>query len=207
VALVFGEHTINIATECVIFIYVCLTTPSFLLSNRLLDILADRKAKKGLSGHVLINGRRQPHNFKCASAYVVQVSSVCIKCREYGQIVSILHHTVLLYIQDDIVVGTLSVKENLMFSAALRLPKSYSWLERKEKVDKVIDELGLRKVAKSRVCLLLYYQVMHYFAHTQKHSHMYVHTCLHNTQTVCLHTVGIMYSTGWHRSFKRYFWW
>ena len=43
--------------------------------NRLLDVLADRKAKKGLSGHVLINGRRQPRNFKCASAYVVQVSS------------------------------------------------------------------------------------------------------------------------------------
>ena len=41
---------------------------------RLLDVLADRKDKKGLSGHVLINGRRQPHNFKCASAYVVQVS-------------------------------------------------------------------------------------------------------------------------------------
>ena len=42
--------------------------------KRLLDVLADRKAKKGLSGHVLINGRRQPCNFKCASAYVVQVS-------------------------------------------------------------------------------------------------------------------------------------
>ena len=41
---------------------------------RLLDVLADRKAKKGLSGHVLINGKRQPYNFKCASAYVVQVS-------------------------------------------------------------------------------------------------------------------------------------
>ena len=41
---------------------------------RLLDILADRKSKKGLSGHVLINGKRQPHNFKCESAYVVQVS-------------------------------------------------------------------------------------------------------------------------------------
>ncbi|XP_065906231.1 broad substrate specificity ATP-binding cassette transporter ABCG2-like isoform X2 [Dysidea avara] len=90
----------------------------------LLDVLADRKAKKGLSGHVLINGRRQPRNFKCASAYVVQ---------------------------DDILKGTLSVKENLMFSAALRLPASYSWSDRKEKVDKVIDELGLLKVAKSRV--------------------------------------------------------
>ena len=36
-------------------------------------MLADRKSKKGLSGDVLINGKRQPHNFKCASAYVVQV--------------------------------------------------------------------------------------------------------------------------------------
>ena len=53
-------------------------------------------------------------------------------------------------------VGTLTVRENLTFSAALRLPKSYSWAERKEKVNTVIDELGLRKVADSRVktCLL-----------------------------------------------------
>ena len=48
-------------------------------------------------------------------------------------------------------VGTLTVRENLMFSAALRLPKSYSWADRKEKVDTAIDELGLRKVANSRV--------------------------------------------------------
>ena len=46
----------------------------FILCLRLLDVLADRKAKKGLSGHVLINGKRQPHNFKFTSAYVVQVS-------------------------------------------------------------------------------------------------------------------------------------
>ena len=45
----------------------------FVYCLRLLDVLADRKAKRGLSGHVLINGRRQPHNFKCGSAYVVQV--------------------------------------------------------------------------------------------------------------------------------------
>ena len=49
-------------------------------------------------------------------------------------------------------VGTLSVTENLMFSAALRLPTSYSWAERRKKVEKVIEELGLQKVAKSRVC-------------------------------------------------------
>lgn len=48
-------------------------------------------------------------------------------------------------------VGTLTVRENLTFSAALRLPASYSWEERKEKVDTAIDELGLKKVADSRV--------------------------------------------------------
>ena len=48
-------------------------------------------------------------------------------------------------------VGTLTVRENLTFSAALRLPRSYTWAERKEKVDTVINELGLRKVANSWV--------------------------------------------------------
>ena len=38
-----------------------------------------------------------------------------------------------------------------MFSAALRLPESYTWADRKEKVETAIDELGLRKVADSRV--------------------------------------------------------
>jgi len=58
--------------HCLDYLKVDLVTLIFLY--RLLDVLADRKAKKGLSGHVLINGRRQPHNFKCASAYVIQVS-------------------------------------------------------------------------------------------------------------------------------------
>ena len=42
-------------------------------NSRLLDVLADRKAKAGLSGHVLVNGNPQPSNFKCSTGYVVQV--------------------------------------------------------------------------------------------------------------------------------------
>ena len=42
---------------------------------RLLDILAGRKDRAGLSGHVLVNGQRQPSNFKCISGYVVQVGA------------------------------------------------------------------------------------------------------------------------------------
>ncbi|KAK3547589.1 hypothetical protein QTP86_026325, partial [Hemibagrus guttatus] len=89
-----------------------------------LDVLAARKDPKGLSGEVLIDGAPQPPNFKCLSGYVVQ---------------------------DDVVMGTLTVRENLRFSAALRLPTSISQKEKEEKVERLIEELGLTKVADSRV--------------------------------------------------------
>ncbi|XP_051517382.1 broad substrate specificity ATP-binding cassette transporter ABCG2 isoform X2 [Myxocyprinus asiaticus] len=89
-----------------------------------LDVLAARKDPAGLSGEVLIDGAPQPPNFKCLSGYVVQ---------------------------DDVVMGTLTVRENLRFSAALRLPKSISQREKDEKVERLIQELGLSKVANSRV--------------------------------------------------------
>ncbi|KAM9580872.1 broad substrate specificity ATP-binding cassette transporter ABCG2 isoform 2-T3 [Guaruba guarouba] len=90
----------------------------------LLDILAARKDPQGLSGDILINGTPQPANFKCTSGYVVQ---------------------------DDVVMGTLTVRENLKFSAALRLPKSVKEHEKNERVNQIIKELGLSKVADSKV--------------------------------------------------------
>ncbi|KAL1249214.1 hypothetical protein QQF64_020219 [Cirrhinus molitorella] len=89
-----------------------------------LDVLAARKDPAGLSGEVLIDGAPQPPNFKCLSGYVVQ---------------------------DDVVMGTLTVRENLRFSAALRLPKSICQREKDEKIERLIQELGLSKVADSRV--------------------------------------------------------
>ncbi|XP_024059698.1 ATP-binding cassette sub-family G member 2-like isoform X2 [Terrapene carolina triunguis] len=91
--------------------------------SSLLDILAARKDPHGLSGHVLINGAPQPANFKCISGYVVQ---------------------------DDVVMGTLTVRENFQFSAALRLPMSVKEREKKERIDQIIKELGLTKVADSK---------------------------------------------------------
>eukprot|EP00057_Strongylocentrotus_purpuratus_P008081 XP_011662555.1 PREDICTED: ATP-binding cassette sub-family G member 2 [Strongylocentrotus purpuratus] len=82
----------------------------------LLDILAGRKEKSGVRGEVLINGNDLPRNFKCCSGYVLQ---------------------------DDVVMGTLTVRENLAFSAALRLPSTVSLKEKKERVDEVIHVLGL----------------------------------------------------------------
>ncbi|XP_006867818.1 PREDICTED: ATP-binding cassette sub-family G member 2-like [Chrysochloris asiatica] len=92
--------------------------------SSLLDILAARKDPRGLSGDVLINGAPRPANFKCNSGYVVQ---------------------------DDVVMGTLTVRENLQFSAALRLPTTMKNHEKNERVNMIIQELGLSKVADSKV--------------------------------------------------------
>lgn len=54
-------------------------------------------------------------------------------------------------LQDDVVMGTLTVRQNLSFSAALRLPSTISQEEKDQKVDKLIQELGLGRVADSRV--------------------------------------------------------
>ncbi|XP_060707289.1 broad substrate specificity ATP-binding cassette transporter ABCG2 isoform X2 [Hemiscyllium ocellatum] len=92
--------------------------------SSLLDILAARKDPSGLKGKVLIDGAQQPSNFKCISGYVVQ---------------------------DDVVMGTLTVRENLQFSAALRLPKNIRNKEKNNRIDQVLTELGLSKVADSKV--------------------------------------------------------
>uniref|UniRef100_A0A8D2JHQ6 Broad substrate specificity ATP-binding cassette transporter ABCG2 n=1 Tax=Sciurus vulgaris TaxID=55149 RepID=A0A8D2JHQ6_SCIVU len=90
----------------------------------LLDILAARKDPCGLSGEVLINGAPQHANFPCETGYVVQ---------------------------DDVVMGTLTVRENLQFSAALRLPTTMTNHEKNERINKVIQDLGLSKVADFKV--------------------------------------------------------
>ncbi|XP_076720356.2 broad substrate specificity ATP-binding cassette transporter ABCG2-like isoform X4 [Callospermophilus lateralis] len=90
----------------------------------LLDILAARKDPSGLSGEVLVNGAPRNANFPCESGYVVQ---------------------------DDVVMATLTVRENLQFSAALRLPTTMTNQEKNERINKVIKNLGLSKVADVKV--------------------------------------------------------
>ncbi|XP_072038572.1 broad substrate specificity ATP-binding cassette transporter ABCG2-like isoform X1 [Amphiura filiformis] len=90
----------------------------------LLDVLAARKDPNGLKGTVLIDGAPQPENFRLCSGYVVQ---------------------------DDVVMGTLTVRENLAFSASLRLSKKISKKEKKERVEDIIMELGLTKCADTKV--------------------------------------------------------
>ncbi len=52
--------------------------------------------------------------------------------------------------------GTLSVRENLNFSAALRLPSHMTRRQRRERVENVIKELGLDLIANSKVHVLVY---------------------------------------------------
>ena len=47
--------------------------------------------------------------------------------------------------------GMLTVRENIQFSAALRLPSHLSQEKRNQRVDEVIAELGLTKCATTRV--------------------------------------------------------
>ena len=69
----------------------------------------------GVSGEILLDGRPAPPNFQLISGYVVQ---------------------------DDVVMGTLTVRENLLFSANLRLPPSLTRVEKAAKVDEIIRQLG-----------------------------------------------------------------
>ncbi|CAF4569238.1 unnamed protein product [Rotaria socialis] len=92
--------------------------------SSLLDILADRKDRHGLSGRVLVDGLPRHPSFKYIVGYVVQ---------------------------EDIFTGTLTVRENLLFSANLRLPKTVSTLEKNARVLRIITELGLESCADTRM--------------------------------------------------------
>lgn len=92
--------------------------------SSLLDVLAYRKCPHGLFGQVLIDGHSPPPSYKYIVGYVVQ---------------------------DDIISGTLTVRENLMFSTNVRLSDDISNHERRERVAKVIHDLGLEICADTKI--------------------------------------------------------
>lgn len=53
--------------------------------------------------------------------------------------------------KDDVVMGTLTVRENLMFSANLRIPESTPLEAREQIVEDAIQELGLQRCANTKV--------------------------------------------------------
>ncbi|XP_069545798.1 broad substrate specificity ATP-binding cassette transporter ABCG2b [Brachyistius frenatus] len=92
----------------------------------LLDVIAGRKDPAGLcQGNVLVDGKAVTSDLNLSSAYVVQ---------------------------DDILMGTLSVRENLLFSANLRLnPKHHSSTDKHDRVNSIIQDLGLTDCANTKI--------------------------------------------------------
>ncbi|RZC64575.1 hypothetical protein C5167_008266 [Papaver somniferum] len=97
--------------------------PSGSGKSTLIDALANRISKESLGGSVTLNGETLESGvLKMISAYVMQ---------------------------DDLLYPILTVEETLMFSADFRLPHSLSKGKKMERVQTVIDELGLRNAAKT----------------------------------------------------------
>ena len=80
-------------------------------------------SQHGLTGDVLVNAGKRPDNYKGIASYIMQ---------------------------DDALVGSLTVKENLFFAAMLKLPH-LSFREKLERVEEVISELGLTRVKNTKV--------------------------------------------------------
>ncbi|CAN0070216.1 unnamed protein product, partial [Ectocarpus sp. 8 AP-2014] len=105
--------------------------PSGAGKSSLLDILAGRKrsGEGRASGHVSVSldgrgGRGGPADIRRVAGYVPQ---------------------------EDVLPGTLTCYEHLMFHARLRMPRKASHAERRERALAVLAELGLSRVADSRV--------------------------------------------------------
>lgn len=91
--------------------------------STLIDALAGRIEKESLKGTVTLNGAvLESRLLKIISAYVMQ---------------------------DELLFPMLTVEETLMFSAECRLPRSVSKKRKRERVEALIDQLGLRSAAKT----------------------------------------------------------
>lgn len=94
--------------------------PSGSGKSTLLDALSGRLASNAfLSGTILLNGRKTKLSFGTA-AYVTQ---------------------------DDNLIGTLTVRETISYSARLRLPDKLPWSEKRALVESTIVEMGLQDCA------------------------------------------------------------
>ncbi|CAF1662100.1 unnamed protein product, partial [Adineta ricciae] len=92
--------------------------------SSLIDVLADRKDRKGLSGDIFLDGLPISSTYKYMTGYVVQ---------------------------DDIICGTLTIQENIMFAANTRLGSNVPMAERRTRVNRIIDQLGLTHRADTRI--------------------------------------------------------
>ncbi|CAM6083924.1 unnamed protein product [Calypogeia fissa] len=98
--------------------------PSGSGKTTLLDALAGRIDKKSLGGSILVNGKPMDSKFKRISGYVMQ---------------------------DDALFPLLTVRETLLYSARLKLRGDITYKEKEERVEQVIQQLGLDSCANTKV--------------------------------------------------------
>ncbi|CEJ00122.1 hypothetical protein RMCBS344292_14188 [Rhizopus microsporus] len=99
--------------------------PSGAGKSSLLDILA-RKHKRGVaSGNILLNGTSP-------------------NMRQFRRLTGFVD-------QDDSLMGTLTVRETLTYAAMMRLPRSLPLHAKLKRVEEVIQELGISKIADSKI--------------------------------------------------------
>lgn len=97
--------------------------PSGAGKTSLIQILCGRSPPSADS-QVLLNGRPLDKNGRRAISYVMQ---------------------------NDVLLANLTVRETLRYAALLKLPRSYTRAMKLERVEHVIDELGLRKAADTMI--------------------------------------------------------
>eukprot|EP01133_Synstelium_polycarpum_P014998 gene14998-17734_t len=98
--------------------------PSGSGKTTLLDILANRKEAGEIGGTVLINGCPFDDEYKRLCSYVVQ---------------------------EDILLPTITVRETLRFYADLKLPNSWTNREREERINSVLEQIGLTHRADAKI--------------------------------------------------------
>eukprot|EP00027_Filamoeba_sp_ATCC50430_P006942 CAMPEP_0168559412 /NCGR_PEP_ID=MMETSP0413-20121227/10509_1 /TAXON_ID=136452 /ORGANISM="Filamoeba nolandi, Strain NC-AS-23-1" /LENGTH=209 /DNA_ID=CAMNT_0008590637 /DNA_START=146 /DNA_END=772 /DNA_ORIENTATION=+ len=103
--------------------------PSGSGKTTLLNIVSKRRMKsKELEGDIMVNGHKvtKPTKkiFKRISGYVMQ---------------------------EDFLIGTLTVKETLINAALLRLPKNMTYEDKMKRVDRALEVLGLRHIQDNRI--------------------------------------------------------
>jgi ABC-type multidrug transport system ATPase subunit len=89
-----------------------------------LDILAGRKNTGVIEGEICVNGEPRNKSFKRLAGYVTQ---------------------------DDVFMGTLTVREHLRYVAMLRLPAHMQIQQKMDRVDDCLRELGIYHIANSRI--------------------------------------------------------
>lgn len=90
----------------------------------LLNVLA-RRIKRNVTGDILVNGEViQGRRLKRRMGYVLQ---------------------------DDIFFPNLTVRDTISYTAYLKLPKSLSWKEKRERVDDILTELGIQRCSNTIV--------------------------------------------------------